>query len=146
MKRSERQELIKRLIAEEVLATQEDLKSRLVEQGVQVTQATLSRDIRDMGLLKLAMGRGKRQYVLPETLPKSFSTAVYDLVLGVSRADFMLVVKTELGNADVLANIIDAEKKADVLGTVAGADTLLIICQDKDAAAAYEASLGKSVR
>ena len=65
------------------------------------------------------------EHVLP-----SLDPTVKDYVKSVSRAQFMLVLHTELGEADVLANIIDSDENPEILGTVAGADTLLVICKD----------------
>lgn len=138
MKRLDRQQVIKTIISQQAITTQEELKQHLETKGITVTQATLSRDIREIGLIKVKGATGKRQYSLPNQLFSTLPSAIHDLVISLSRAEFMLVFKTDLGNADILANIIDAEKKADILGTVAGADTLLVICQDKETAIAYE--------
>ena len=108
MKR-DRQAVIKQMISRDKIGTQEEIKQRLEAEGITVTQATLSRDLREIGLLKLR---------------------VKDYVKSVSRAQFMLVLHTELGEADVLANIIDSDENPEILGTVAGADTLLVICKD----------------
>ena len=126
MKR-DRQAVIKQMISRDKIGTQEEIKQRLEAEGITVTQATLSRDLREIGLLKLRDEEGKLYYSLSEHVLPSLDPTVKDYVKSVSRAQFMLVLHTELGEADVLANIIDSP---EILGTVAGADTLLVICKD----------------
>ena len=128
MKR-DRQAVIKQMISRDKIGTQEEIKQRL-EAGITVTQATLSRDLREIGLLKLRDEEGKLYYSLSEHVLPSLDPTVKDYVKSVSRAQFMLVLHTELGEADVLANLIDSDGNPEILGTVAGADTLLVICKD----------------
>ena len=125
MKR-DRQAVIKQMISRDKIGTQEEIKQRLEAEGITVTQATLSRDLREIGLLKLRDEEGKLYYSLSEHVLSSLDPTVKS----VSRAQFMLVLHTELGEADVLANIIDSDENPEILGTVAGADTLLVICKD----------------
>lgn len=74
-----------------------------------------------------------------------FSTDVRYYVIKVDRAGFMLVLHTDLGEADVLANLIDNDHIEDILGTIAGADTLLVICRNEEIAAQYEKDLALSI-
>ena len=127
MKR-DRQAVIKQMISRDKIGTQEEIKQRLEAEGITVTQATFSRDLREIGLLKLRDEEGKLYY--SEHVLPSLDPTVKDYVKSVSRAQFMLVLHTELGEADVLANIIDSDENPEILGTVAGADTLLVICKD----------------
>ncbi|EHJ55672.1 arginine repressor [Streptococcus urinalis FB127-CNA-2] len=136
-----RQNRIKDIIQLGHVGTQEEIKQYLQEEGITVTQATLSRDLREIGLLKLRDKEGKLYYSLPQMENTKFSPFVRSFILKVSRAGFMLVLHTNLGEADVLANYIDADNIPEVLGTVAGADTLLVICQDEDTAKTFEQDL-----
>ncbi|MBM7641938.1 arginine repressor [Streptococcus loxodontisalivarius] len=129
MNKKERHVKIKEMIKTGRIGTQEEIKDRLEEIGVYVTQATLSRDLREIGLMKLRAEDGKLYYSLTESDSTHFSANVSEYIIKVSRAEFMLVLTTRLGEADVLANVIDGEKRQEILGTVAGADTLLVICQ-----------------
>ena len=129
MKR-DRQAVIKQMISRDKIGTQEEIKQRLEAEGITVTQATLSRDLREIGLLKLRDEEGKLYYSLSEHVLSSLDPTVKDYVKSVSRAQFMLVLHTELGEADVLANLIDSDGNPEILGAVAGADTLLVICKD----------------
>ena len=118
MKR-DRQAVIKQMISRDKIGTQEEIKQRLEAEGITVTQATLSRDLREIGLLKLRDEEGKLYYSLSEHVLPSLDPTVKDYVKSVSRAQFMLVLHTELGEAN-----------PEIFGTVAGADTLLVICKD----------------
>ena len=101
MKR-DRQAVIKQMISRDKIGTQEEIKQRLEAEGITVTQATLSRDLREIGLLKLRDEEGKLYYSLSEHVLPSLDPTVKDYVKSVSRAQFMLVLHTELGEADVL--------------------------------------------
>ncbi|EOT4862217.1 TPA: arginine repressor [Streptococcus pyogenes] len=141
MNKMERQQQIKRIIQAEHIGTQEDIKNHLQKEGIVVTQATLSRDLREIGLLKLRDEQGKLYYSLSEPVGTPFSPEVRFYVLKVDRAGFMLVLHTNLGEADVLANLIDNDAIEDILGTIAGADTLLVICRDEEIAKRFEKDL-----
>ncbi|HGZ2445852.1 TPA: arginine repressor [Streptococcus pyogenes] len=141
MNKMERQQQIKRIIQAEHIGTQEDIKNHLQKEGIVVTQATLSRDLREIGLLKLRDEQGKLYYSLSEPVATPFSPEVRFYVLKVDRAGFMLVLHTNLGEADVLANLIDNDAIEDILGTIAGADTLLVICRDEEIAKCFEKDL-----
>ncbi|MTC88237.1 arginine repressor [Streptococcus uberis] len=141
MNKIERQNRIKRIIQAEHVGTQEEIKQFLQAEGIIVTQATLSRDLREIGLLKLRNEQGKLYYSLSEPVASPFSPDVRYYVLKVDRAGFMLVLHTNLGEADVLANLIDNDHIDDIIGTVAGADTLLVICRNEDIAMRFEKDL-----
>ncbi|MDY4510932.1 arginine repressor [Streptococcus hyovaginalis] len=134
MNKIQRQDEIKRLIGDNKIGTQEEIKHHLENQGITVTQATLSRDLREIGLIKIRNADGKLYYSLTELGRDDFSKQISTFVHKVSQVQFMLVLGTNLGEADILANIIDQEGRRDILGTVAGADTLLVICQSEEVA------------
>ena len=138
MNKKDRQERIIRLIQEGNIGTQEEIKRYLQDDGISVTQATLSRDLRELGLLKLRNSDGKLYYSLSTQTNPQPDPAIYSYVKKLERAGFMLVIHTNLGEADVLANIIDAENNDTILGTVAGADPLLVICKDEMVASRLE--------
>ena len=115
------------------VASQEDLQRVLRKQGFRVGQATLSRDIRDLNLSKTAHG-----YSLPESsaalaLPP-VSRLVREFVLGIRSAQNLLVVKTIVGSAQPVAAALDETDWEELVGTIAGDDTILIVCPDKEAA------------
>ena len=119
MKREERLDLIKQIISENQIATQEELQSVLESKGVKITQASLSRDIRELHIIKKREG-GKSFYVFLTEL-----NAPSQSLLQQYFSNFVL---------KVLANAFDDEKRPEILGTLAGADTLLLICKDEQAA------------
>lgn len=117
------------------IANQEDLQRVLRKRGFRVGQATLSRDIRDLSLIKTAAG-----YALPQgeaaaalALPP-VKRLVREFVLDVRPAQNLLVVKTIIGSAQPVAAALDEQEWDEVVGTIAGDDTILIVCPDKDAA------------
>ncbi|MEX2784981.1 arginine repressor [Streptococcus sp. H49] len=141
MNKTERQAKIRQLIQTGHISTQEAIKTALQAEGIRVTQATLSRDLREIGLLKRRDADGKLYYTLSSSSASRFTPVIRSYILKVARAEFILVLHTNLGEADVLANLIDSAQLSDLLGTVAGADTLLLICRDSAVAAAFEQDL-----
>lgn len=148
MKKQKRQEIIRELIRNNKIDTQEELSQRLLKVGVSTTQATLSRDIRELGIIKNRYDDGNFYALFAYDEPTenaNFISANTDLadiisayVLSVSRAVFIIIVHTGLGEADLLANAIDSANRKEVLGTIAGADTLLVTCRDEASAEKFE--------
>ena len=141
MKKSKRHQLIKDMIKSEKLGTQKEIQDRLEKIGIFVTQTTLSRDLREIGLTKVKKN-DKSYYVLAfETEEVNLVEFLSKHVENVARAEFTLVLHTDLGEASILANVIDGNPEGRILGTVAGADTLLIICRNQEAASEIEEQL-----
>ncbi|MFV8043854.1 arginine repressor [Streptococcus pluranimalium] len=136
MSKVQRQEEIKRLIENHQIGTQEEIRAYLEEKAIFVTQATLSRDLREIGLIKLRSDDGKLYYSLTDHVTGHFGSQIAPLINKIAKVQFMLVLSTNLWEVDVLANAIDKENRKDILGTVAGADTLLVICQNEETAEA----------
>ncbi|HFH9838149.1 TPA: arginine repressor [Streptococcus suis] len=138
MNKQERHELIKMMIRQEKIGRQADIQESLKQRGITVTQTTLSRDLRELGLVKL-YENGEAYYALPDKEDVTdFSQLLAQYAYKVERASFILVLHSDLGEAALMANIIDAEKPETILGTLAGADTLLVICSDETAAQEIE--------
>ncbi|GMU56913.1 MAG: arginine repressor [Candidatus Xenobia bacterium] len=114
------------LIAEQAVETQQDLVAGLEERGVEVTQATISRDIKRLGLFKRPTPEGGYRYAAPEQ-PKTSPQLVEGFVAGVEPAAAMLVVKTRVGRASAVAIAMDENPPAGVVGTLAGDDTVLVL-------------------
>ncbi|KXT85145.1 arginine repressor [Streptococcus panodentis] len=141
MRKSDRHQLVKMMIKEEKLGTQKEIQDRLEAQGIYVTQTTLSRDLREIGLTKVKKG-GQTYYVLAhETEEIDLIEFLARHIQSVARAEFSLVFRTGLGEATVLANIVDGTPDSRILGTVAGANTLLVICRDQAAAGEIEGQI-----
>lgn len=141
MRKRERHQLIKRMITEEKLGTQKDIQDRLEACGIFVTQTTLSRDLREIGLTKVKKNDVVYYVLANETEKIDLIEFLSRHLEGVARAEFTLVLHTKLGEASVLANVVDSNKDEWILGTVAGANTLLLICKDQHAAKEMEERL-----
>ena len=141
MRKRERHQLIKRMITEEKLGTQKEIQDRLEACDVFVTQTTLSRDLRELGLTKVKKNDVVYYVLANETEKIDLVEFLSHHLEGVARAEFTLVLHTKLGEASVLANVVDSNKDGWILGTVAGANTLLVICKDQHAAQVMEERL-----
>jgi len=141
MRKRERHQLIKRMITEEKLGTQKEIQDRLEVCDVFVTQTTLSRDLRELGLTKVKKNDVVYYVLANETEKIDLVEFLSHHLEGVARAEFTLVLHTKLGEASVLANVVDSNKDGWILGTVAGANTLLVICKDQHAAKVMEERL-----
>jgi transcriptional regulator of arginine metabolism len=132
MSKLSRQNLILELVQQETVANQEQLRRLLLRQGVDVTQATLSRDINELALVKTHTG-----YSIPhgeaqaEPGYHSAGRLVREFVVEVREAQNLLVIKTAPGSAQPVAAALDAEGWGEIVGTVAGDDTILVISQNK---------------
>lgn len=129
-KRNKRQETIKEIVRNRHVRTQRDLVFELREYGYSCTQATISRDITDMGLRKLPEG----VYVLAEDL--HLQRMVSEFVSDIECVSNQVVVKTQPGTAPGVAAAIDAAGLNDVIGSIAGNDTVLAISRSDESAAA----------
>ena len=141
MRKKDRHSLIKQMITEEKLGTQKEIQDRLEARNVFVTQTTLSRDLREIGLTKVKKNNMVYYVLANETDKVDLVEFLSHHLEGVARAEFTLVLHTELGEASVLANVVDSNKDEWILGTVAGANTLLVICKDQHAAKVMEERL-----
>lgn len=128
-RRSGRQETIKWIVRNKAVRTQRDLVLELRDAGYTCTQATISRDIADMGLRKLPEGL----YVLAEDL--HLQRMVSEFVTNVENVNNQVVVRTQPGTAPGVATAIDAADLTDVIGSIAGNDTVLAISRSNEAAA-----------
>ena len=141
MRKKDRHSLIKQMITEEKLGTQKEIQDRLEARNVFVTQTTLSRDLREIGLTKVKKNDMVYYVLASETDKIDLVEFLSHHLEGVARAEFTLVLHTKLGEAAVLANVVDSNKDGSILGTVAGANTLLVICKDQHAAKVMEERL-----
>jgi transcriptional regulator of arginine metabolism len=128
-KRSERQDAVRRIVRRERVRTQRDLVDRLRAQGLECTQATVSRDISEMGMRKLPEG----VYVLAEDL--HLQRMISELVMSVVQADNMVIMKASPGTGPGVAAALDGAALDEVLGSIAGDDTVLVISRVADDAA-----------
>jgi transcriptional regulator of arginine metabolism len=134
-----RQSIIRELVERESITSQEQLRARLRERGIDATQATLSRDIRELGLVKRTADGAYRS----EGAVANGNAADAESVLAERTADrlrhqevigHMIVLRTDPGQAQGLAVAIDRSQITDVAGTIAGDDTILVICRSAEGA------------
>lgn len=144
-----RQGQILKLLTSEQVASQDELRRRLLHVGLRVTQATLSRDLRELRLVKTAEGyRSLAEAVAEETVPPQavIGRAVKEFLLDIRPAQNMLVLKTPPGGAQALAAAVDSEHWKEVAGTLAGDDTVLIITPSQGACANVRKRLEELLR
>jgi transcriptional regulator of arginine metabolism len=143
--KSRRQEAILEIVDREPLHSQEQLRRRLLREGFETTQATISRDIKLLGLVKRAGdGAYQRPGVMtrnPEAALNALAHAAAEFVRRVDRVEQMLVIRTGAGQAQALAQAIDGARLPEAVGTIAGDDTILVITRDGRRAAALERRL-----
>jgi transcriptional regulator of arginine metabolism len=136
MSKLARHQAILELLDEGPVFNQEELQKLLHKRGYEAGQATLSRDIRELGLVKSANGYSLpgREAAEPESDLPSVSRMVREFVTSVRAAENLLVTKTSTGSAQPVAAALDEENWPEAIGTIAGDDTILIVCQDRRAA------------
>ena len=137
--KSVRQEKILEIINKYEVETQDDLISRLNAEGFNVTQATISRDIRQMKLTKVLTGRGTYRYVrgghkIADSSVR-FNNALADSIQRVDYANNIIVLKTLPGLAAAVATGIDSIHMVEILGCIAGDDTIMVVARDAECAA-----------
>jgi transcriptional regulator of arginine metabolism len=131
MSKNYRQGQILKLIRGKRILTQDDLAEELRAQGISATQVTLSRDIRDLRLVKTREGY---QEMAPEEKGPEFPLLAAEFVLDVRTAQNLVVLKTAPGHANSVAVALDQEEWPEIVGTIAGDDTILVIAPDRETA------------
>ena len=130
--------------------TQDDLIVHLQAAGYSVTQATVSRDIRELGLSKVVTGRGGYRYVLPkadkDTRNLQFSHALAETITRVEVAQNIIVLHTYAGMAQAVALEVDHLSHSGILGCVAGDDTIIIVARDNAGAVALGQEMHELIR
>lgn len=129
MRKNDRQLLIKQLILDHDISTQEELLNYLKVEGVHATQATISRDIKELNLVKTPVTGGKTKYTLyqsNQTSKNKLEATITDRVTGITREEFIVILKTLKGNANAVSALIDDMSFPEVISTLAGHDTVVI--------------------
>ena len=133
--KNKRQEMILELIEKYEVQKQEELIRLLEERGFTATQATVSRDIRELKLMKGAGEGGAQKYVRPaqkvSAAPK-FNSSLIESVLKIEAAENLIVVKTYPGMAPAVASCIDTFSVSEIVGCVAGDDAILVVVKTKE--------------
>jgi transcriptional regulator of arginine metabolism len=138
MSKSYRQGQILKLVRSKRILTQDELAEELRAQGISATQVTLSRDIRDLRLVKTREGY---QEMAEEENGPAFPLLAAEFVLDVRTAQNLVVLKTAPGHANSVAVALDQEEWPEVVGTIAGDDTILVIASDRETAEVVQEKL-----
>lgn len=139
---------IRQLVEHDAVHSQEALRQRLRTMGFDVTQATLSRDIKELGLVKRAAdgayqvaGSNAHGQNAPAAAAVALARALGEFMMAVDVAQQLVVVRTGPGQAQLLALAVDRAQLTDVVGTIAGDDTILVVCRDARCAQSTRATL-----
>src|SRR5918994_5519409 len=132
--KAHRQSIVRDLVERESITSQEQLRSRLRERGIDATQATLSRDIRELGLVKRSADGAYRSVTGLATADPSdgaatLARATAEYLRNQEVVGHMIVLRTDPGQAQTLAVAIDRATVKEIVGTIAGDDTILVICR-----------------
>jgi transcriptional regulator of arginine metabolism len=141
LSKTQRQHRIAQLLEQQAVTSQGQLVELLEAAGVEATQATVSRDLEEMGAIKVRMAGGESVYAVPE-LPKDrvapeehLRRVLGDWVVDVAASGNIVVVRTPPGSAHVVASALDRAGLPDILGTVAGDDTIMVVAAAADGGA-----------
>lgn len=147
--KTKRQTKMLELIKKHDIETQEELSDYLQKEGYQVTQATVSRDIRELKLTKVAMSNGRQKYAAlteaNEDLSEKYTRVFRDAFVSMDMAQNILVIKTVSGMAMAVAAAIDAMHLHEIVGCIAGDDTIMCAVRSVDATIAVMSRLRKLV-
>lgn len=134
MNKGQRHIKIREIITSKEIETQDELVEKLRESGASITQATVSRDIKELHLVKVPAQNGRYKYSLPADQRfnplQKLKRAMADSFVSIDRADNLVVMKTLPGNGNSVAVLIDNLDWGEIIGTICGDDTILIICRD----------------
>lgn len=136
--KARRQMKIQELVTKEIIHTQEDLAEKLRLAGYEVTQATVSRDIKEMGLIKIPGAGDEYRYAVPTdahptNLHDRLKRLLRETMVSMNDTESLIVVRTIPGNAQALAAVLDNSNWDEVIGTIAGDDTILLVIKPKEA-------------
>ena len=146
--KQKRHEAIIDLVKNNAIQTQEELLDKLRAQGFEVTQATISRDIRVLGLVKIRSGGDIYRYALAasgETAPKRFGEGLAHSITKIDSSGNLIVIKTYPGMAGAVATRIDALDISDIIGCVAGDDAILVVTRGENAALELREKLARII-
>ena len=143
MKRNKRHEAIKHIIATQEVSTQEELTKILNDQGFNTTQATVSRDINELNLVKVTGNIKKFKYAVKSGLDRSdkYANIFKESVIAIEVSLNILVIKTVEGSANAAAAFIDKLNLAEIIGTMAGDDTILVVAKSIESAPKIQEAL-----
>ncbi|RTR26517.1 arginine repressor [Deinococcus radiophilus] len=134
LSKDQRQRLIQDIITRESISTQAELVERLRSDGIAVTQATVSRDINELRLVRLPVGKGRHRYALANVqseldLTDEITRLFQNFVHDIDHGENILVINTAEGHASGVALMLDRLRRDDIVGTLAGENTILLVAR-----------------
>lgn len=141
-----RQEKIREIVENHIVETQEELTAFLKREHIAVTQATVSRDVKELMLVKVPIGDGRSRYAFPKSeggarRENRLEALFADAVTGVDFSGNLVVLRTLPGMANAVASALDTAQWKNIIGTVAGDDTILAVIKPENAASAVAARM-----
>jgi transcriptional regulator of arginine metabolism len=134
-----RQRVIQELVEKEYVSTQAEIAEHLARRGIVVTQATISRDVNELRLVRLPAGNGQHRYrstplAAQEDVRGELAQRFRMFVRDLDRGENVLVVRTDEGHASGIAYVLDKLERDEIVGTLAGQNTIMVVCRSSDAA------------
>jgi len=126
-----RQNAILELVRRDRIDSQQQLASELARQGLHVSQSTLSRDIQELGLIKAGNAYAARPGPARRNADQTLRLVLREFLIDVDSVEHMLVLKTRAGSAATVADALEASRWAGIVGTIAGEDTIFVLCRSK---------------
>lgn len=134
--KNRRQRRILEIVSNETIGTQKELAERLQQEGFETTQATISRDIKELLLVKVNIGGDRYKYVIAQETPVTdakLRMVLREFILSYDYSENLLILNTAPGNANTVASAIDSARWPQVIGTLAGDDTVMLVIKPKEA-------------
>ena len=134
--KNRRQRRILEIVSNETIGTQKELAERLQQEGFETTQATISRDIKELLLVKVNIGGDRYKYVIAQDTPVTdakLRMVLREFILSYDYSENLLILNTAPGNANTVASAIDRARWPQVIGTLAGDDTVMLVIKPKEA-------------
>lgn len=134
--KNRRQRRILEIVSNETIGTQKELAERLQQEGFETTQATISRDIKELLLVKVNIGGDRYKYVIAQETPVTdakLRMVLREFILSYDYSENLLILNTAPGNANTVASAIDRACWPQVIGTLAGDDTVMLVIKPKEA-------------
>ena len=134
--KNRRQRRILEIVSNETIGTQKELAERLQQEGFETTQATISRDIKELLLVKVNIGGDRYKYVIAQETPitdAKLRMVLREFILSYDYSENLLILNTAPGNANTVASAIDRARCPQVIGTLAGDDTVMLVIKPKEA-------------
>lgn len=134
--KNRRQRRILEIVSNETIGTQKELAERLQQEGFETTQATISRDIKELLLVKVNIGGDRYKYVIAQETPVTdakLRMVLREFIISYDFSENLLILNTAPGNANTVASAIDRARWPQVIGTLAGDDTVMLVIKSKEA-------------